>query len=47
MDEPDKKIFKIIVNDVMRTQPEMLLFREPVIQKLMERLLYIWNMRHP
>ena len=31
MDESDKKIFKIIINDVMRTQPEMPVFREPKI----------------
>ena len=46
-DESEKKIMKIIIADVKRTYPESTLFRLDVIQKMMIRLLYIWNVRHP
>jgi len=33
--------------DVPRTTPSVPLFQEPLIQKGLERLLYIWGVRHP
>eukprot|EP00775_Hariotina_reticulata_P005089 gene5089-5330_t len=33
--------------DVPRTAPNVLLFHEPTIQKSLERMLYIWGIRHP
>lgn len=46
-DESERKIIKIISNDVLRTQPDYKLFRDPRIQEIFKRLLFIWNMRHP
>jgi hypothetical protein len=46
-DESEKKIIKIIFNDVLRTQPDYKLFRDERIQNMFKRLLFIWNMRHP
>ncbi|CAD8205334.1 unnamed protein product [Paramecium pentaurelia] len=46
-DENERKIIKIIQNDVLRTQPDYKLFRDPRIQEMFKRLLFIWNMRHP
>lgn len=33
--------------DVPRTAPNVAFFHEPIIQKSLERLLYIWGIRHP
>ncbi|CAK80484.1 unnamed protein product (macronuclear) [Paramecium tetraurelia] len=46
-DDGEEKIIKIISNDVLRTQPDYLLFRDPKIQDLFKRLLFIWSQRHP
>ncbi|CAD8061582.1 unnamed protein product [Paramecium primaurelia] len=46
-DESEEKIIKIISNDVLRTQPDFQLFRDPKIQNLFKRLLFIWSQRHP
>jgi hypothetical protein len=32
---------------VKRTLPENLLFRDEVVQQMLVRVLFIWNMRHP
>lgn len=36
-----------VVVDVPRTAPGVAFVHEPVIQKCLERLLYIWGVRHP
>lgn len=46
-DANDKKIFKLINDDVVRTLPDSSLFRNPRIQTAMRRVLYVWHMRHP
>ncbi len=46
-DENEKKIHKLIIDDVKRTLPEAQLFKHPIIQEMMIRILFIWNMRHP
>ncbi|CAD8160181.1 unnamed protein product [Paramecium octaurelia] len=46
-DDGEEKIIKIISNDVLRTQPDYQLFRNPKIQDLFKRLLFIWSQRHP
>lgn len=33
--------------DIPRTHPEEALFRHPITQQCMERILYIWAIRHP
>lgn len=33
--------------DIPRTSPETPLFQVPVVQECLERLLYIWSIRHP
>ena len=45
--ECEKKIFKLIIDDVNRTLPESELFKHPYIKEIMIRILYIWNVRHP
>ena len=46
-DAHEKKIYKLINDDVVRTLPESTLFRNEKIQLIMRRLLYVWHMRHP
>lgn len=38
---------KIVLKDVPRTQPNYEIFKHPRIQEMLERILYIWNIRHP
>lgn len=45
--ENEKKIIKLISFDVPRTQPDYPLFHIPPIQKMLSRILFIWNSRHP
>lgn len=45
--ETEKKIIKLISFDVPRTQPDYPLFHIEPIQKMLTRLLFIWNSRHP
>lgn len=33
--------------DLPRTSPDTPFFQQPMIQKMMERILYIWSIRHP
>jgi len=46
-DEMERKILKQIRDDVHRTQPEFPLFHEKSIQEMMNRVLYVWHVRHP
>jgi hypothetical protein len=45
--ETELKIFRQIQIDVPRTNPNVALFQQPEVQKLLERILYIWAIRHP
>lgn len=45
--ESEKKIIKLISYDVPRTQPDYPLFHIDQIQKMLTRILFIWNSRHP
>lgn len=47
LDEAEKKIKKLIGDDVHRTQPDFPLFHEKSIQQMMIRILYVWHVRHP
>lgn len=40
-DAQEKKIFKLINDDVLRTLPESTLFRHERIQKLMRRYIFV------
>ena len=46
-DEKDQKIMKIILADVPRTQPDLLIFRSEKIQEMLIHILFIWHARHP
>lgn len=46
-DDSEKKIFKLINDDVKRTLPEAELFKHSIISEMMIRILFIWNLRHP
>jgi len=43
----EQKMLRQILVDVPRTSPDVPLFHQAVIQRCMERLLYIWSIRHP
>lgn len=43
----NQKTLRQILVDIPRTAPEEPLFKYPVIQQSMERILYIWSIRHP
>jgi len=45
--ETELKILRQIQIDVPRTNPAVPLFQQPLVQKLLERILYIWAIRHP
>lgn len=45
--EPDKKTLKQIQLDVPRTNPNVPLFQQTLIQEILERILYIWGIKHP
>lgn len=45
--EAEKKAFKLVKDDVHRTQPDFPLFHHPLMQEMMIRLLWIWHVRHP
>jgi hypothetical protein len=47
LDEGERKILKLIRDDVHRTQPEFPLFHEKSMQAMMQRILYVWHVRHP
>jgi hypothetical protein len=43
----EKKNFKQIKIDVLRTQPDLAVFSTPHMQSMMTRILFIWAIRHP
>lgn len=45
--EESAAILRQIRVDIPRTSPGMQLFSHPRVQQLMERVLYIWSIRHP
>ncbi|EGD75589.1 TBC1 domain family member 22A [Salpingoeca rosetta] len=46
-DAENKKTFHQIQIDVPRTSPDVATFQQPVVQEMLERILYIWAIRHP
>jgi TBC1 domain family member 2 len=46
-EEAQLKILKIIQADVPRTQPELKVFHLKEVEKLMVRVLFTWNLKHP
>eukprot|EP00026_Physarum_polycephalum_P005371 Phypoly_transcript_05403.p1 GENE.Phypoly_transcript_05403~~Phypoly_transcript_05403.p1 ORF type:complete len:517 (+),score=51.34 Phypoly_transcript_05403:136-1686(+) len=45
--ENEAAILKQIQIDLPRTNPKMPLFQQVVVQNILERILYIWAIRHP
>ena len=43
----EQEILRQILVDLPRTQPDMPLFHQEEIQRCMERILYVWAIRHP
>eukprot|EP00276_Gloeochaete_wittrockiana_P005734 CAMPEP_0184661458 /NCGR_PEP_ID=MMETSP0308-20130426/38430_1 /TAXON_ID=38269 /ORGANISM="Gloeochaete witrockiana, Strain SAG 46.84" /LENGTH=513 /DNA_ID=CAMNT_0027102775 /DNA_START=233 /DNA_END=1771 /DNA_ORIENTATION=- len=43
----EMNIYRQILVDVPRTNPDVPLFQTEVVQRSLERILYIWAMRHP
>ncbi|EPX75155.1 GTPase activating protein Gyp1 [Schizosaccharomyces octosporus yFS286] len=43
----DQSIWRQIVLDVPRTNPFIPLYQNPVTQRILERILYVWASRHP
>lgn len=43
----EQKMLRQILVDVPRTSPDVPLFHQDAIQRCMERVLYIWSIRHP
>jgi TBC1 domain family member 2 len=43
----EQETLRQVLVDVPRTQPDIPLFRNKRIQRILSRLLYIWAMRHP
>lgn len=46
-DDYEEKTFRQICIDVPRTIPSCAMFQIPVIQRSLERILYLWALRHP
>ena len=47
MNEEELKIYRQILKDIPRTMPESSLLQNEKVQKMLERILYIWSLRHP
>lgn len=45
--ENEGAILKQIQIDLPRTNPKMPLFQQLVVQQMLERILYVWAIRHP
>ena len=45
--ESNKGIFHQIHIDVPRTNPSVEMFQQPLVQRMFERILYVWAIRHP
>ncbi len=43
----EQSMLRQILVDVPRTSPDVPLFHQPNVQRCLERLLYIWALRHP
>mmetsp|Transcript_8274 Transcript_8274/g.9204 ORF Transcript_8274/g.9204 Transcript_8274/m.9204 type:complete len:490 (+) Transcript_8274:53-1522(+) len=43
----EEKSFRQIHIDVKRTHPDIKLFQDPTMRRLLERVLYCWALRHP
>lgn len=43
----EQEVLRQVLVDVPRTAPDVQLFRDERIKKLLSRILYIWAMRHP
>jgi hypothetical protein len=43
----ERAVYRQIHIDIPRTNPTIPLFQHPKIQQLLERILYIWSIRHP
>lgn len=46
-DESNQAIYHQIHIDVLRTNPSLGVFQQPTVQEMLERILYIWAIRHP
>ena len=47
LDDHERKTFEVIKKDVYRTMPDYPFFQQKVIQDMLIRLLWVWNVRHP
>ncbi|KRX08914.1 Rab-GTPase-TBC domain [Pseudocohnilembus persalinus] len=47
LDDKEKYMRKIVLKDVPRTQPDYEIFKHPRVQEMLQRILYVWNVRHP
>jgi len=47
LDDHERKTFEVIKKDVYRTQPDSPLFQQKIVQEMLIRILWIWNIRHP
>jgi len=47
LDDQERKTFEVIKKDVYRTQPDYPLFQQKIVQDMLIRLLWVWNVRHP
>ncbi|EDQ90222.1 uncharacterized protein MONBRDRAFT_18615 [Monosiga brevicollis MX1] len=47
LDAQNQKAFHQIQIDVLRTSPAIRTFQQPVMKEMLERVLYIWAIRHP
>lgn len=45
--ENEQKIMRIIINDVFRTQPTYRLFHHKLMQEMMIKILWVWQVRNP
>lgn len=46
-DDDERELIHQINIDVLRTHPNCQLFRNPLIQAMLERALFIWSVQHP
>ena len=45
--EYEQKLLRQIMVDIPRTHPDVPLFHTPAVQRGLERVLYIWSIKHP
>ncbi|KAM3139099.1 hypothetical protein pb186bvf_008697 [Paramecium bursaria] len=46
-DDKERRILKLISDDVKRTLPDAPIFRNSTVQSMLEKILFIWNIRNP